>query len=135
MRSLIVLFLVILPGKLLCQFGVNFHQSNIPFAGINYEFKDRLRPEVRIATDYFLSDIAGEIVVTYDILNKEDYEVYGGLGIRGGDYTGLTIPLGINMYPFPTKNFGFHIELTPILNDDSILRGSWGIRYRFKKSE
>jgi len=136
MKRFIILFILFWPGKLLCQFGVNFHQSNIPFVGVNYEFKDRLRPELRIGTDSFLSDISAELVVTYDILNKEDYEVYVGLGIRGGDdYTGVPVPLGINIYPFPMKNFGFHIELSPILSDDSILRGSWGIRYRFKKSE
>lgn len=27
------------------QFGVNYHQSNLPFIGFNYEIADRFRPE------------------------------------------------------------------------------------------
>jgi hypothetical protein len=48
-------------------------------------------------------------------------------------FGGLVIPVGLNIFPFETKSFGFHIELSPIIafDDEALLRGSWGIRYRF----
>jgi hypothetical protein len=135
MKKLITLLLALGPTVVFGQVGVNFHQTSLPFFGINYEINDRLRPELRIGTDNYFEDISGEIVVTYDILNKVDYEFYMGLGARGEEFDGVVIPVGLNIYPLTSKNFGFHIELAPIINDDAILRGSWGIRYRFKKSE
>lgn len=40
-----------------CQFVAGYHQSNIPFVSLGYEFADRVRPEVRLGTDTFLEDI------------------------------------------------------------------------------
>jgi len=71
-------------------------------------------------------------VVTYDIFNKDYYEFYAGLGGRITTFAGVVIPIGLNIYPFAVKNFGFHIELAPIIGDSAILRGSWGIRYKFQ---
>jgi hypothetical protein len=65
-------------------------------------------------------------------LNKPDYELYAGLGYRFGIFSGLVVPIGLNIYPFAKKNFGFHIEVAPILFDADILRGSLGIRYIFR---
>ncbi len=50
-----------------------------------------------------------------------------------GGYTGVVIPVGLNIYPFTNKKFGFHIEAAPVIGEDFILRDSWGIRYRFRK--
>ena len=67
-----------------------------------------------------------------DIFNEENYEFYVGLGAKFNSFDGLVIPVGLNIFPFSSKNFGFHIELSPIiLGDNELLRGSWGIRYRF----
>ncbi len=88
---------------------------------------------MRIGTDDYFENISMEGIITYDFLNKDDYEFYAGLGIRANAFTGLVIPFGINIYPLATKKFGFHIELAPIIGDSDILRGSWGIRYRFIK--
>jgi hypothetical protein len=131
MKSLFTIALIITPLITFGQFGVSYHQSNLPFAGISYEIKDKLRPEIRFGTDNYFEDISIEGVLTYDILNKEEYEFYGGVGVRSNGFTGLVIPIGLNFYPFTGKNFGFQIELTPIIGDEEILRGSWGIRYRF----
>jgi hypothetical protein len=116
------------------QLGIDFNQSNLPFAGISYEFKSQFRPELRIGTDMYLEGIALEGIMTYDILNKAEYEFYAGLGGRVNAFPGLVIPIGFNFYPFESKNFGFQIELAPIIGDSAILRGSWGIRYRFRKT-
>lgn len=132
MRRFLTLLFISGPTILFAQFGVSFHQSNLPFIGVSYEIADRIRPELRLGADRYLEDMSLEGVVVGDILNKEDYELYLGIGVRGGgEFEGFEIPLGINIYPLPIKNFGFHIEVTPIIGDDSILRGSWGIRYRF----
>ena len=84
MRLAITLLLFMVLFIAFAQFGANFHQTNIPFVGINYEIKDRIRPEFRLGVDVYLEDLSAEFITTYDILNKEDYELYGGLGVRGG---------------------------------------------------
>ena len=134
MKLLTLVLFFIAPCAGFSQFAVSFHQSNLPFAGFGYEFKNRIRPELRLGTDNFIDVIAVEAVVLYDFINKDDYEFYGGLGVRANTLEGIVIPIGLNIYPLPSKQFGFHIELAPIIPEDGILlRGSWGIRYRFNK--
>ncbi len=114
------------------QLSVGYHQSGLPFASISYEIKGRLVPELRLSTDTYLGEsFSPEFVLTYQFLNKEDYEFYSGLGFRANDFQGVVLPIGFNFFPFEQKKFGFHLELAPIINDNPILRGSWGIRYRF----
>ncbi len=115
------------------QLGISFHQSNIPFIGVNYEIKDRLITELRIGTDNYFESTSVEGALMYKILRKDDFDFYGGIGARMNGFDGIVIPIGVNMYPFPTKKFGFHIEAAPIVGEDFVLRGSWGIRYRFRK--
>lgn len=133
MRILILLFLFVLPSFAFGQFGVNFHQSNLPFIGLNYEFKSKLRPELRVGTENYFGETSIEAVLTYDIINKNDYEVYTGIGGRLNGFEGLVIPIGVNVYPLTAKQFGFHIELASIISESSVLRGSWGIRYQFNR--
>ena len=115
------------------QVNIGFHQSNLPFIGVGYEVSEKFYPELRLGTDQFIDDISLEAVLTYKFLNKEDYDFYAGLGYRVVDYDGLVIPIGFNFYPFNKKKFGFHIEAAPIAGENGILRGSFGIRYRFLK--
>jgi len=133
MKQIITILLFSIPSIGFAQFGVAFHQSGLPFVGVNYEINEKFRPEVRIGTDNFFKDISFEAIVTYDILNNETLELYGGLGIKTADFGGVVIPIGLNIYPFDFKNFGFQMELSPIIGDSNLLRGSWGIRYRFLK--
>lgn len=132
-RPIITCVLALIPLLTLAQFGVGFHQSNLPFVGLSYEFLGRLKPELRIGTDNTFSNISLEGVLIYDFLNTEDFEFYGGAGVRTNGFAGLVIPVGVNLYPFTNKKMGFHIELAPIIGDSDILRGSWGIRYRFSR--
>ena len=124
-------FFVCLFSPAFAQLTVGFHQSNVPFIGINYEFADRLKPEFRLGMDQFLDDLSFEGIVSYDIVNEDDFEFYAGAGVRVNGFSGVVIPLGLNIYPFEVKKFGFHIEIAPIIGENDILRGSWGIRYRF----
>jgi hypothetical protein len=115
------------------QLGISFHQSNLPFVGVNYEIKDRFIPEIRIGTDNYFENTSLEADLMYKILKKEDFDFYGGVGARINGFTGVVIPVGLNIYPLTNKKFGFHIEAAPIIGEDFLLRGSWGIRYRFRK--
>jgi len=132
MKTFITLIISLVPLIAFGQFGVDYNQSNLPFVGLSYEFKDKFRPELRIGTDNYFEDISLEGILSYDILNRDNYEFYGGLGFRSQDFNGLVIPIGFNFYPLTDKDFGFQIELAPIIGESSILRGSWGIRYRFR---
>jgi len=131
MKRLITLIIMSFPLLGFSQFGVGYFQSSIPYIGFNYEIKGKFKPEIRLGTDLFLDHISLEMDFTYDFINKYEYELYGGLGYIVGDFQGLVIPVGLNIYPFESKAFGFMIELSPIVFDASILRGSMGIRYRF----
>ena len=113
------------------QLGVSYHQSNLPFVGVSYEINNRFLPELRIGTDNYVEDTNLELAVNYIFMRNELVNVYAGVGGRIGFFEGLVVPVGLNIYPFEKKNFGFQIELAPILSEVSILRGSGGIRYRF----
>jgi hypothetical protein len=116
------------------QIGVAYHQSSLPFIGINYQIGERFIPEARLGVNYFFEDVSLELVLQYAVLAHENYQLYVGLGGNNqNESTSLVIPIGINLYPFENKQFGFHLEVAPLINESSILRGSWGIRYRFLK--
>ncbi len=132
MRKILLLTTLLFPLYSFAQFGVAYHQSQIPFISFNYEFKERLRPELRILTDVYWDIEQLEGVINYNLLAKPDYSFYAGGGLNFY-YESLVFPVGFNFYPFERKKLGFHIELTPFVSDDLILRGSWGIRYRFRK--
>jgi hypothetical protein len=135
MRKILIVVLCALGTPSIGQFGVSFHQSNMPFAGFNYEIADRFLPEIRLGMDTFLDNMSVEAVATYQFIDKEDVEVYAGLGGRANRSAGLVAPIGVHLFPFSAKKFGFHIELTPIFMEEAdspLIRGSWGIRYRFK---
>jgi len=135
MRFLVIISLFVLPLFAFAQFGVNFHQSNLPFVGVNYEFKNKLRTELRIGTNNYFDATTLESVITYDMVDKDDYEIYAGIGGRVINFEGLVIPIGVNVYPLSTKQFGFHIELAPLIGESSVLRGTWGIRYQFGRGK
>lgn len=129
----VVLYLLSVPS--FAQFGVSFHQSNMPFIGFNYEIAGKFLPELRLGTDTYLDDISVEAVATYQFIDKDDVEVYAGLGGRVNTAAGLVAPIGVHIFPFNAKKLGFHIELTPLFiqeEETPVIRGSWGIRYRFR---
>lgn len=130
-KFILVLSIFFISNNSFAQLGVSFHQSNLPFVGISYEIKNRFSPEIRVGTDNYFHDTSLELAVNYIFKRNETVNVYAGLGGRIGFLEGLVVPVGLNIYPFDTKNFGFQIELAPIVRESSVLRGSGGIRYRF----
>lgn len=118
------------------QTTISFHQSNLPFIGVNYQFGEKFIPEFRVGTDTNLENLTAELAANYIFKKTDRFEFYGGAGLRVGFIDGIVIPVGLNIYPFEQKDFGFHIEGAPIIgfSDDKVFRGSFGIRYRFAKN-
>ncbi len=133
MKRSLVIVLLVLPFLSFGQWVVSYHQSNIPFISVGYEIKDKFRPELRINTDVFIENFSPELAFLYDLANREAYEFYVGLGGRVNNFGGVVVPVGFNFYPLSNNNFGFHIEIAPMLGEDVVIRGTWGIRYRFRK--
>ena len=117
------------------QTTVTFHQSNLPFIGVNHQFGEKFIPEFRVGTDSYFETMSAELAANYIFKKTDRFEFYGGAGLRVGVFDGVVVPVGLNIYPFDQKDFGFHIEGTPIIgfNDGALFRGSFGIRYRFIK--
>ena len=135
MKTTILTVFLITPLCAFAQFGVNMHYSSLPFAGVFYEFNERIKPEFRIGTNTYLDDLSVEGLIAYDFYNSDDVEFYAGFGFRTNRYSGIVVPIGLAIYPFAVNKFGFHMELAPIFGEEDILRGSLGIRYRFIKRE
>lgn len=120
------------------QFGVAFHQSNLPFFDFNYQLDEKFGVSLRVGSDNYIEDLGYEAAFTYNFISKDDYNFYVGVGGRFNIFDGIVIPVGLQLFPFENKKFGFHGELTPmaVIGDAGsgvLLRGSWGIRYRFLK--
>lgn len=81
------------------QWTVSYHQSNLPFLGVNKQIGERFLPEFRVGTDQYFSDLSLELDANLIIKNTDRFQFYGGLGGRIGDFAGLVIPLGLNIYP------------------------------------
>ena len=131
LKFIVALSFFFFPNNSFAQLGVSFHQSNLPFVGLSYEINNRFLPELRVGTDNYFQDTSLELAVNYIFMRNETVNGYAGVGGRVGILEGLVVPVGLNIYPFDTKNFGFQIEVAPIVRESSVLRGSWGIRYRF----
>lgn len=115
------------------QWTVSYHQSNLPFVGVNKQIGEKWLPEFRVGTDNYIDDVSLELVVNHIFYKNDRIDFYGGIGGRIQNFAGLVIPVGLNIYPFERKDFGFHIEAAQFIGDGDIFRGSFGIRYRFLK--
>ncbi len=114
------------------QFGVSYHllHSNINF---NYQFNEKFIPEVRLSTNRDFDFLDLEATFSYVFHRNSLVDAYAGAGISTENYTYLMVPVGLNIYPFEQKNFGFLLEVSPMLGENAYLRGDVGIRYRFMK--
>lgn len=115
------------------QWTVSYHQSNLPFIGFNKQLGEKWLPEFRVGTDNFIENVSLELVANRIFYKNDRIDFYGGIGARVQSLEGLVIPVGLNIYPFEQKDFGFHLEAAGLFGDSSLFRGSFGIRYRFLK--
>jgi hypothetical protein len=132
-RILFFLFFALISSASYAQWTVSYHQSNLPFLAVNRQFGEKLLPEFRVGTDQYFGDLSFELVANYILKKTDRFEFYGGLGGRVGNFEGVVVPAGLNIYPFEQKDFGFHIEGAAIVGGSEVARGSFGIRYRFLK--
>ncbi len=138
-KLFIVLFFCCISVTLYGQLSLAYHQSNLSFIEVAYEVNERFVPSARIGTNVLMEDFVLELAGLYQFKEADEYEAYAGGGIRFGDAAGyddnvyIVIPVGLNVFPFQRKGFGFHMELAPMFGGEAILRGSFGIRYRFEK--
>jgi len=128
----------IITTSLYAQFGVSYHLNNA-YIGINYQFNDRFLPEARFSTFENLGNIDWELNLSYIYFNNEIVDAYAGVGVTNfgsSEFISYFVaPIGLNIYPFENKAFGFLIEAAPMVGEEVILRGNAGIRFRFMTTE
>ena len=119
------------------KIGVAYYPT-VSMVGVNAKVGERFLPELRTQTNFPFDWLPVEFVVNYLFVKKDDYQIYTGLGGNYSSYyssASVVLPVGINLYPFENKKFGFHIEIAGIIGEsypvEDYLRGSWGLRYRF----
>ena len=120
------------------QLSISYYSSSLSKIGLGYNFGDRLWTELRVYSNTTIDDITPELVICYNIVNKERHNVYLGLGGNVNYFTGFVLPVGVQFSPVEKLDrFSLHIELQPTLDieGDFILQSSWGLRYKFRKKE
>ncbi|MGB3585909.1 MAG: hypothetical protein WBA23_05190 [Tunicatimonas sp.] len=125
-------------GSALGQFGINYHQSDLSFAGVSYSFTPRIAAEFRLNATVFVEDISPEFLATYRFVDRTSYAAYTGLGGRTNQFYGIMIPLGFQVSPFKElRNFALSSELAllGIGDENVILRGAIGFRYYFVRND
>jgi len=120
------------------QLSISYYSSSLSKIGLAYNFGERLWSELRLYTNTTINDITPELVVCYNIVKKDNHNIYLGFGGNVNYFTGFVLPIGVQFTPFEKFNkFSLHIELEPTLDieDDLIIQGSWGLRYKFVKRQ
>lgn len=132
MKALFTFLLIFVLNSAFAQWGVAFYQSHFSHAGVNYPIGKKWLPEFRVGLNTDLDNISPEVLINYLFIKKASHQFYAGFGGRAQIDEGLVLPVGLNIYPFEDNNFGFHTEIAIIKTyENAILRGFWGIRYRF----
>jgi hypothetical protein len=142
MKFIFTCTIILLPLFSFSQSIVSYHQSpNGGEAAYAFEFKDKFRPEIRLFPNTLMDDLFVRLMFNYDWVERKDFEFYSGLSFLGGanNQGAFGLPIGLNIYPFNNKNFGFLMEFIPSFpageGNGGYFTGSWGIRYRFNKAE
>lgn len=77
-----------------------YHQSDLPFLGIGYTIADRWTPELRLGTNQYVDLMSVEGVLTYQYLQKENYQLSAGLGIYYNQFEGEDVSPSHSAYNF-----------------------------------
>ena len=116
------------------QIGVSYYSSNSSKIGLSYDFSNKFWSELRLYSNAYFSDLTSELVLCYNLVNQERYNIYVGIGGVFNYYNGIVVPIGVQFTPFEKLDkFSLHIELQPISDFDktSSVQTSWGLRYKF----
>ncbi|MCF8219453.1 MAG: hypothetical protein K9J21_10805 [Bacteroidales bacterium] len=120
------------------QMSVSYYSSSLSKIGLAYNFSDKIWSELRLYSNTSIDDLTPELVLCYNIVEKEKHNVYLGLGGNMNYFTGFVLPVGVQFTPVEKfKRFSLHIELQPTLDleSDLMIQSSWGLRYKFGKSD
>jgi hypothetical protein len=119
------------------QLSVSYYSSNLSKIGLAYNLSNRVWTELRLYSNTEIYDLTPELVLCYNIVNKEQHNIYVGFGGNVNYFTGFVLPVGVQFTPFEKlERFSLHIELQPALDfgyESIIIQSSWGIRYKFIK--
>ncbi len=118
------------------QLSVSYYNSSLSKIGVAYNFTDRFWSELRLYSNTVLNDITPELIVNFNLVQKERHQIYLGAGGNVNVFTGLVFPAGVQFIPLENfRKFSLHIELQPSIdfNNDMILQSAWGIRYNFRE--
>ena len=136
LRNFITLFsILILSTKTYSQISASFYtnSSNSKFA-VGYNFNEKLWTDLRIYSGTNIDNITPELVLNYNFINKNNYDLYAGAGMIFNNINGFVLPVGVAVKPFDNfKNLSFNIEFTPLYEMDDrdlYIRGFLGIRYK-----
>lgn len=108
--------------------------------GINTSQSKKISIEVKSFTNKMVEEIAFEADLFYNFRTKEHHRFSVGIGINTSPFRGfdhinsLVVPFELEIYPFQNlKKISFLFELAPEfgIEDGTILRNFWGIRYTF----
>lgn len=131
--TLLIFSLIDLKG--FSQISVSYYNSSLSKFGVAYNFNDKLWTELRVYSNTAFEDITPELVINYNFISKERFNVYAGIGGVVNFFDGLVVPVGVQFTPFDKlERFSLHIECQPtiVFEGTSVLQSAWGLRYRFK---
>jgi len=134
--SLLLIIITFFAVNGFTQVSVSFYNSSLSKIGVAYNFNDKIWTELRVYSNTFFEDITPELVVCYNVINKEKYNIYAGIGGVVNYFNGIVLPVGVQFSPFEKlANFTLHIECQPTFDteDEFLLQSSWGLRYMFNK--
>ena len=142
-RPIKVLVLVALLGissvPAFSQMSVSYYSSNLSKIGLACNFSNRFWTELRLYSNTEISNLTPELVLCYNIVSKEQHNIYLGFGGNVNYFSGFVLPVGVQFTPFEKlERFSLHIEFQPALDfgyESIIIQSSWGLRYKFIRNQ
>ena len=121
------------------QMSISYYSSSLSKIGLGYNFSDRFWSELRLYSNTEIYDLTPELVVCYNVVKRENHNIYLGLGGNVNYFNGLVFPVGVQFAPIDKfDKFSLHIELLPTLDiggEMIIVQSSWGLRYKFRERD
>jgi hypothetical protein len=134
-KTLVLIGLIsFMSNRAFSQIGVSYYSSSLSKIGLSYNFSGKVWSELRLYSNTTFDDLTPELVLCYNFISKERYNIYAGVGGVINYYNGIIIPVGVQFTPFQKfDKFSLHIELQPTFDFENtpIVESSWGIRYKF----
>ncbi len=136
-KILITSILILISFNLKAQVGFSYlHSDVISAVGISTNPDKNIWGELRMGMDINAADFSPEIVGFTNVIKRDDFKMFLGVGGRLQVLEGIVLPaIGFTFKPIESKpNFALHAEGALIVGDfGEVLRGSFGFRYFLRK--